>query len=192
MGSSTFGYHIVEDRIWLSNSAWQNRLWLTRKNAKNLLRLISRLLQGTYAGAEEMPIKAIEREHDDAINRPSNMAGATLQIGQETAAEQSAIHFVLCTRIAIIKTAENFELVLHASETEYRMLFSREELHRFLRALYLILKQTDWQLPQPPKWLTRSYLPAALQKILQAPLSENLDDDIDDFETGANTPPSDS
>lgn len=192
MGSSTFGYNTVEDRIWLSNSAWHDRLWLTRRHAKELLRLIAQVLQGTYTGAEEIPAEDIEREHDDAINRPSNVAGATLQMGRETATEQSSIHFALCTRIAIIKTADKFELVLNASESEYKMLFLREELHRFLRALYLILKQTDWQLPQPPQWLTRSYLPAALQEILQAPLPENLDDDVDDFEADTGTPSSDS
>lgn len=193
MGSSTFGYNTVEDRIWLSNSAWHSRLWLTRKHSKDLLRAITQLLQGAYTDAEEtLPADAIEREHDDAINRPSNVAGAALQMGRETATEQASIRFVLCTRIALIKSSDKFELILSASDTEYKMLFLREELHRFLRALYLILKQTDWQLPQPPQWLTRSYLPAALQEILQAPLPEDLDDDFDDFEADTGAPSSDS
>ncbi len=186
--SSTFGYNSVEDRIWLSNSSWQNRLWLTRKHCKELLRAITQTLQGAYTDAPELPTEDIEREHDNAINRPSNSTGAVLHVGRDTI-KQTSVSYALCTRITLIQYSNRFELALSASKTDYRMMFSREELHRFLRALYLILKQTDWQLPQPPRWLTRSYLPAALQKILQAPLPENLDCDIDDYEADSNEPP---
>ena len=45
MSSTTFGYNAAEDRIWMSNSLWSERLWITRNSAQQMLRLVGKVLE---------------------------------------------------------------------------------------------------------------------------------------------------
>ena len=182
MGTSTFGFNAQEDRVWMSSSDWSERIWLTRRQSRSLIELLAQALQNTAQG-DDKPAQMV-REHDASINRPRNVQnGPVLQMGRDAVTAHQAASYVLCTRIVVATSqggSDNVSVTLGTSQKEWTLHFSREDLHRWLRALHMVIQQGDWQLPDMPDWLVRSYLPHALKAILTSPLPDSLTDDEED------------
>ena len=117
-------------------------------------------------------------EHDAAINRPTT-TGLAMQTGRDThqADAGSLVQYLLCTSAVVSAGSQEASLVFRTPEGERSILFNREGLHRWLRGLYLVLQHAGWNLPQPPEWVTRSYLPPALRAILTQPAPDWTDDE---------------
>jgi len=176
--TTTFGYNPVEDRLWVSCSGWSNRLWLTRRMTQMMVALVARVLENSaplppsLPGAQAVPpAERAAREHDASLNHPPPGEGTrALVLGRDTQtgpAELAAA--LLCTRFSATATAYGAELVYGASDGERKVQLSRTGLHRWLHALHIVLGRTGWPEWQAlPEWLTRSYLPAALKKLLTA------------------------
>ena len=181
MSSTTFGYNAAEDRIWMSNSLWSERLWITRNSAQQILHLVGKVLEDSAKGQEPHPGARAAREHDAAINRPQMRQGPALQMGRETAAASAQHAYVLIGGVTLTMAGPNADLSLHTPAGDRTMAFDREGLHRWLHAFYAVIKQTDWALSSLPPWITGSYLPPALRAIFEAPIVDLTDDDGDDL-----------
>ena len=91
-------------------------------------------------------------------------------------------HAVLCTQFALEAAGAQHDLVFHTPAGQRRLRLSGTGLHRWLLALHMVLRGTDWaDWPAAPDWLTRSYLPPALQSLLTLPPGgPGLDDEADE------------
>lgn len=180
--STTFGYNVAEDRIWISCGAWPQRVWITRRLARGMVEAVVMALESAAATADEAlptdaqggPAPAAERAaaaHDASLNqRQPGEQGRALQMGREPADAPALQTAVLCTRFVLLPVDEQIELVFDTPAGQRRLRLSRTGLHRWLHALHMVLRGTGWDdWPQPPEWLTRSYLPPALQSLLQTP-----------------------
>ena len=158
--TTTFGYSAAEDRLWVSCSAWNTRLWLTRRMVQSVVSSVAQVLETVAAQPAGEPAppgaEGAAREHDASLNQPQpGESGRALTLGrdsEEGAAELAAAP--LCTRFRVTGTVRNAELVFGTREGDRSVQLSRVGLHRW----------HEWQ--APPEWLTRSYLPPALQNLL--------------------------
>ena len=186
--STTFGYNAPEDRIWRACAAWPERLWLTRRMVRAVLQAAVSALEADPpalpSGADARP--AAERaaaEHDASLNQPQpGEQGRALQMGREAANAPALQHAVLCTQFALQPAGAHHDLVFHTPAGQRRLRLSGTGLHRWLHALHMVLRGTDWaDWPAAPDWLTRSYLPPALQSLLTLPPGgPGLDDEADE------------
>ena len=183
--STTFGYNVSEDRIWISCAAWPQRVWITRRVARTILQAVVGVVE-TAASAEPDARPAVERAaaaHDASLNRPQpGEQGRALQMGREAANAPALQTAVLCAQFTLEPAGEHHDLVFHTPAGQRRLRLSSTGLHRWLHALQMVVRGTDWaDWPVPPDWLTRSYLPPALQSLLQTPPHDlGLDDESDD------------
>ena len=174
--STTFGYNAPEDRIWLACAAWPERLWLTRRMVRAVLQAVVSALEAEPpalpSGADARP--AAERaaaEHDASLNQPQPGEQArALQMGREANDAPALQGAVLCTRFSLMTLGTQTELVFDTPAGQRRLRLSRIGLHRWVHALHMVLRSADWaDWPAAPDWLTRSYLPPALQSVLVVP-----------------------
>ena len=75
--TTTFGYSAAEDRLWVSCSAWNTRLWLTRRMAQSVVSSVAQVLETVAAqpagepappGAEGLRVSACAEHTDDDID----------------------------------------------------------------------------------------------------------------------------
>lgn len=185
--STTFGYNAAEDRIWLACAAWPERLWLTRRMVRAVLQAAVSALEADPpalpSGADARP--AAERaaaEHEASLNQPQpGEQGRALQMGREANDAPALQGAVLCTRFSLMTLGTQTELVFDTPAGQRRLRLSRIGLHRWLHALHMVLRSADWaDWPAAPDWLTRSYLPPALQSLLVPPPADlTLNDEQD-------------
>ena len=168
MLSTTFGYHASEDRVWLACPAWPQRLWLTRRIVRQILgAVVQQIEAGPAAEGDAAPLPAAEHEASLNQRQPGEPARA-LQTGREAVDARALADAVLCTRFALLRGASHIDLVFVTTAGERRLHLSRIGLHRWVHGLHMVLSHAQWQDWAPsPDWLTRSYLPPALQRLLQ-------------------------
>ena len=184
--TTTFGYSATEDRLWMRCDGWPQRVWLTRRTARAMVQALVRLIEttpapGDTAGAPSASERAAA-EHDAALNRPRpSESGQALRMGRAAAADTRELaNAVLCRKFTLIHAGGHADLVFGTSAGEWRLRLTRAGLHRWLRGLQLALAPAQWSdWPAVPDWLTRSYLPPALQKLLDAPLPPASERDAD-------------
>ena len=87
----------------------------------------------------------------------------------------------IVTCVANVADPAQTELVFDTPAGQRRLRLSRIGLHRWLHALHMVLRSADWaDWPAAPDWLTRSYLPPALQSLLVPPPADlTLNDEQD-------------
>ena len=180
--STTFGYHAGEDRLWISCGAWPQRVWLTRRMARILLQLTVGLLEAPASGDARPAAERAAAEHDASLNQPQPGEQArALQMGREANDAPGLQGAVLCTRFSLMTLGTQTELVFDTPAGQRRLRLSRIGLHRWLHALHMVLRSAEWaDWPAAPDWLTRSYLPPALQSLLVPPPADlTLNDEQD-------------
>ncbi len=174
--STTFGYSPAEDRLWISCSAWPQRVWLTRRIAQAVLQAGVRMIEAGGATASPQadsrpPAERAAAAHDASLNRLRPGEPPMLRTGREAADAPELDGAVLCTRFLLLDTGTHSELVFSTRAGERRLRLDRTELHRWLHALQMVMAPARWHdWTTPPDWLTRSYLPPALKALL-APAS---------------------
>ena len=173
--STTFGYNVSEDRIWISCAAWPQRVWITRRLARAMVQAVVGVLESAAATSPAAAARpATERAaaaHDASLNQPQpGEKGRALQMGREAANAPALQTAVLCTQFALQPAGAHHDLVFHTPAGQRRLRLSGTGLHRWLHALHMVVQGTDWaDWPAPPDWLTRSYLPPALKSLLTLP-----------------------
>ena len=184
--STTFGYNVSEDRIWISCAAWPQRVWITRRLARAMVQAVVGVLESAAATSPAAAARpATERAaaaHDASLNQPQpGEKGRALQMGREAANAPALQTAVLCTQFALQPAGAHHDLVFHTPAGQRRLRLSGTGLHRWLHALHMVLQGTDWaDWPAAPDWLTRSYLPPALQSLLVVPPADlTLNDEQD-------------
>ena len=185
MISTTFGYHSVEDRMWMQHQHPDDRVWLTRQHAVYVLDAMARQLEQTTPGGvtgSPAPQRA-QLEHQLAMHESSHPQGANdshpmpgLTVGREDVKGSGPSAHRLCQTIRTTLTGQGQCLIdfqLTTGETQSLRL-DRPSLHRWLKAFWLVAQKTPWNLPvQPPEWLQASLLPDAVQKMLTQPLVDD-------------------
>lgn len=179
MLTTTFGYHPSQDRIWMTLGQPDERLWLTRRLAAYLLGAMSRQLEQSTPGAQagaDAPTRA-RIEHEMAFNEPPSPVSAptapaqqALRLGQETREVTDQATYFLCERIRTTVTPQGQCELAFAIEdgSERNIRLSRSGLHRWLRALLMVVRQAQWlEALEPPQWLQQSLLPPSLQEMIR-------------------------
>ncbi len=182
MLTTTFGYHAVQDRVWMTLRQPSERLWLTRRMAVYLLGAMTQQLEQSTPGAQagsDAPTRA-RIEHELAFNEapspPQDRPDApvpshqTLKMGKETRAETDQAQYLLCERIRTTMTPDGqCVLTFMVGAAGHRSLrLSRSGLHRWLRALLMVARQARWLEPlEVPDWLQQSLLPPAMLDLLK-------------------------
>lgn len=182
----SFAYDAVQDRIWLRLNEQEDVIWLTRRLTVFLLTLAAeRFAQAAGGGLDGLVKKdqAAELEHEIAVTEGDDQQkGTPVQMSESTLDPEIKSRGVLCERITMSSNANGVQLQLKVNGDEKRFVnLSRAGFHRMLRALLLVANRVKWDLPPVPSWLSRAYLPAALQGVVDsAMLSADQGDALDD------------
>jgi len=188
MLNTTFGYHAIEDRIWMGHDHPEERIWITRRLAIYVLGTLTKQVEDTAPGAQAGAPSAVraDLEHRMAMDEPPDMGSAAsdapppLRVGTEKVGGPAPSVQRVCKTMRTTLWQDgrcqiDFELV---TGEVHVLNFSRPGLHRWLRAFNMILNNAQWALPvQAPSWLAASVLPQAVQNILDKPLPDTLDND---------------
>ncbi|NZA01101.1 hypothetical protein H0I39_03740 [Ottowia beijingensis] len=116
--STTFGYNVSEDRIWISCAAWPQRVWITRRLARAMVQAVVGVLESAAATSPAAAARpATERAaaaHDASLNQPQpGEQGRALQMGREAANAPALQHAVLCAQFALEAPGAQHDLVFH-------------------------------------------------------------------------------
>ena len=182
----SFAYDAVQDRIWLRLNEQDEVIWLTRRLTVFLLTMAAdRFAQAAGGGLDGLVKKdqAVELEHEIAVTENDDQQkGTPVQMGESQLDPEVKSRGVLCERITMSSNANGVQLQLKVNGDEKRFInLSRAGFHRMLRALLLVANRVKWDLPAVPVWLSRAYLPAALQGVVDSAINgvepEDLRDD---------------
>ena len=175
MLSFSFAYDAKQDRIWLRLNDQDELMWLTRRLTVFLLtQAAERFAQSAGGGLNGLVKKdqAVELEHELAVTEPDEGAvGTPVQMGSQSPPEAMRANGLLCERITLSSNANGAQLQLLTGEEQRVINLSRAGFHRFLRALLLVANRVKWDLPPVPQWLTRNYLPSALQGVVDSAMN---------------------
>lgn len=178
MLSTTFGYHSVEDRMWMQHQHPDDRVWLTRQHAVYVLGVMAQQVEQTVPGAVtgSPSQQRAQVEHQLAMNESAQphahgnghpLPGLT--VGREDIQGAGPSAHRLCQTIRTTLTGQGqclLDFELTTGETQ-QLRLDRPSLHRWLKAFWMVAQKTPWNLPvQPPDWLQASLLPEAVQKML--------------------------
>lgn len=185
MISTTFGYHSVEDRMWMQHQHPDDRVWLTRQHAVYVLGVMAQQVEQTVPGAVtgSPATQRAQVEHQLAMNESARPQadGASqplpgLMVGREDVKGSGPSSHRLCQSIRTTLTGQGQCLIdfqLTTGETQ-QLKLDRPSLHRWLKAFWMVAQKAPWNLPvQPPDWLQASLLPHAVQKMLAQPLVDD-------------------
>lgn len=172
----SFAYDAVQDRIWLRLNNQDELIWLTRRLTVFLLTLAAdRFAQAAGGGLDGLvnQDKAVELEHELAVTENDDQQkGTPVQMGSSQLEPELKSNGVLCERITMSSNANGVQLQLKVNGDEKRFInLSRAGFHRMLRALLLVANRVKWDLPDVPLWLSRAYLPAALQGVVDSAMN---------------------
>ncbi len=188
MLNTTFGYHAIEDRIWMGHDRPEDRVWITRRLAIYVMGTLTKQLEDTAPGAQAGAPNVVraQLEHRMAMDETADMgvppsdAPPPLRVGSERADGPAPSTDRLCKTMRTTLWQDGrcqiaFELV---TGEVHVLNFSRPGLHRWLRAFSMILNNAQWALPvDTPEWLSASMLPQAVKDILDKPLPDSLDNE---------------
>jgi hypothetical protein len=185
MLSFSFAYDAKQDRIWLRLNNQEEVIWFTRRLAVFLLtQAADRFAQAAGGGLNGLVKKdqAVELEHELAVTEPDEGSSSTpVQMGPSSLDDNLRNSGLLCDRITLSSNASGAQLQLSVGDEKRFINLSRAGFHRFLRALLLVANRVNWDLPAVPTWLTRNYLPTALQGVVDSAMNGvDLNDDISD------------
>lgn len=172
MVSTTFGYDKQEDRLWMSFDDGTPRLWLTRRLVAHLMGPVLGALESSAPGAEGGADAStrVALEHELALGElQPGEERLPLKMGSEAARATADADYLLCLRIATRFDATHGVITFESADGQRQMAMGRVGLHRWLRGLYLVLAQADWNLPPVPEWLRRSLLPDGLRALVDPP-----------------------
>ena len=175
MASTTFGYDKREDRVWLSFDDTTPRLWLTRRMVSHLLGPMLKPFEvaspGGQGGAQAGTRVALE--HEIAMNE--SLPGETtapLKMGTEAESDRPDTGYMLCTGLTASFDPQMCRLAFMTDEGERGLHINRIAMHRWLRALHMVMQHGEWGL-SAPEWLTRSCLPQAMRTLVQDATSKS-------------------
>lgn len=175
MLSFSFAYDAKQDRIWLRLNDKDELVWLTRRLSVFLLtQAAERFAQSAGGGLDGLVKKdqAVELEHELAVTEPDEGAvGTPVQIGSQSPPEEMRASGLLCERITLSSNTNGAQLQLLTGDEQRVINLSRAGFHRFLRALLLVANRVKWDLPPVPQWLSRNYLPSALQGVVDSAMN---------------------
>ena len=179
----SFAYDVAQDRIWLRLNEQDELIWLTRRLSVFLLTLAAdRFAQSAGGGLDGLVKKdqAVELEHELAVTENDDQQkGTPVQMGTSHLDPDIKARGLLCERITMSSNASGVQLQLKVGADDKRVInLSRAGFHRMLRALLLVANRVKWDLPPVPAWLSRAYLPAALQGVVDSAINAgDLSDD---------------
>ena len=78
MLSTTFGYHAIEDRIWMGHERPDDRIWITRRLAIYVVSTLAKQVEDTAPGVQAGAPSAVraDLEHRMALEEPADMQSA--------------------------------------------------------------------------------------------------------------------
>lgn len=174
MISFSFAYDVKEDRICLRLSGAGDMIWFTRRLVVFLLtHAANRFAESATAGMDgwATPKAPVELEHELAVTEPDEgQAGSPVQIAAGKFDAEAQSHAVLCERITLTSHSAGVQILLMTGDGQHTVNLSRAGFHRFLRALLLVANRVAWDLPAVPGWLSKNYLPAPIQGVVDTAL----------------------
>jgi hypothetical protein len=172
--TTTFGYSTSQDRIWMRVHEQDITIWFTRRMVRSvlgpMLKVFEESTPGQQGGAAARARASIEHQlslHEVAPGqRP-----AQIRAGHESPSKASDPQESLCTKITTQATAQSVTLNFETEAGPLNLRLSRKGMHLWYRGLAMVLKQTQWDLPEAlPEWLQTGVTPPALQALINLPL----------------------
>lgn len=179
MSNTTFGYDLEQDRLWMMYAEDQPRIWVTRHIAQGIAGALPQLIEQTTTGVtNDSPAKRAEIEHRLAVRETPDggVRQYPYQIKTESKESLYSQGFVLCTALnAQVNSGGGFIKFIF-TQGDVKFDFNRYDLHVWLRAFRMVIKDAKWNLhPALPAWLDEPLLPSSIQKLLTDPLPSDLD-----------------
>jgi len=168
MTSTTFGYDRHEDRVWMSFDDGAARLWFTRRLVVRLLGPMLAHFESTAPGAQGGAASGVRvaLEHGLALNEPlPGQRAAPMRVGSEAPAESARADYLMCRQVQAQFGDRQCRLAFATEDGERALKLSRVGMHRWLRALYLVVEHAQWAV-EVPGWLRQSCLPEALRPLV--------------------------
>jgi len=171
LGTTTFGYDAVQDRIWMRCNAAQRTVWLTRRMVAHLLGPVLRAFEAAVPGVEggAPPATRAAIEHDLALHETAPGQGApVIRSGRVTGQPPPNLHALdLCIRIVTTTGARQVTLELQTTGEPLVLRLSRRGMHLWLQGLVMVQGKAGWDLAGPlPEWLKSGVLPPAVRALL--------------------------
>lgn len=147
----TLGYSEAQDRIWIADPDQPDRLWMTYRITRRLLKGATVILEQTRENLnvpwspekdEQLKLEKQEAASPDWLDQGGDE-------GRKLRAEANAI---LVTGIEIKPERKRFRLTFRAGKVEQHTLLDRMEFHRFSRSLFQMCNVAEWQMEDLPDW----------------------------------------
>jgi hypothetical protein len=175
--TTTFGYSALQDRIWMRVHEGDQTVWLTRRMVVVILgpmvQAFENATPGQQSGAAAPARVAVEHElamHETAPGQ----APPQIRAGRVPPSEDSDPQFRLCSRISAQTNDKSMTMTFDTPTGPVVLQFSRQGMHLWLRGLVMVLKQTQWGMPEAlPKWLDTGLMPPSIQALIDKPLPQD-------------------
>jgi hypothetical protein len=175
--TTTFGYDTLQDRIWMRVHELDQTVWLTRRMVVvilgPMLQAFENATPGEQGGAAAPARAALE--HDLALHETApGKAAPQIRAGRVPPSEDSDPQTRLCSRISAQANNQSMVMTFDTVSGPMALKLSRQGMHLWLRGLVMVLKQTDWGMPQAlPKWLNAGLMPPSIQALTDKPTPQD-------------------
>jgi hypothetical protein len=177
--TTTFGYNTTQDRIWMRVHEQDITIWFTRRMVRSVLGPMLKVFEESTPGQQggAAPRARASIEHQLSLHEVApGQRPAQIRAGRESPSEESDPQERLCSRITTQATAQTVTLDFETEAGPLVLRLSRKGMHLWYRGLAMVLKQTQWDLPEPlPEWLQAGVTPPSLQALINRPLPPDLD-----------------
>lgn len=182
MTTTTFGFDAVQDRIWMRVHEQERTIWFTRRLLSQFLGPVLEAFEQATPGAEggAPPARRAAIEHDLSLHEtlPGQRA-PQIRAGRVPPSPGADPQQGLCTRVATRTGQQAVTMTFEAPAGPLVLPLTRKGMHLWLRGLSMVLKQTHWDLPlQMPAWLEAGVMPSALKGLVDKPLPDADDDNL--------------
>lgn len=177
MTTTTFGYDALQDRIWMRVHELDQTVWLTRRMVVVILGPMLQAFESATPGEQggaAAPARAA-LEHDLALHEAApGKAAPQIRAGHVPPSEDSDPQTRLCSRISAQANNQSMVMTFDTASGPMVLQLSRQGMHLWLRGLVMVLKQTDWGMPQAlPKWLNAGLMPPSIQALIDKPMPQD-------------------
>ena len=177
--TTTFGYSTTQDRIWMRVHQQDITIWFTRRMVRSVVGPMLKVFEDSTPGQQggAAPRARASIEHQLSLHEVApGQRPAQIRAGRESPSEESDPQERLCTQITTHATAQAVTLNFATEAGPLVLHLSRKGMHLWYRGLAMVLKQTQWALPEPlPEWLQAGMTPPAVQALINRPLPPDLD-----------------
>lgn len=147
----TLGYSATQDRIWIADPDQPERLWMTYRITRVMLRAATDLLEKTREKLD-LPWSPDKDEQLKLEKQEAAPPDWLDQGGDEGRRLRPELNAILVNGIEIKPERKRFRLTFRAIKVEKHAVLDRMEFHRFSRSLLQMCHVAQWPIEDLPDW----------------------------------------